>query len=311
MLPAKPWKTEAVMRFCISVVVCIFAGVVVTGMVQEAGAGGKAGTSFYVVSCAALLCFLGTLAALRRSWRAVEQPGDDMGRVIGVFAVPLVLFYSGFFLEAWVPRLLGKAETETHIPGVTQMVISVLFADGGALLLIWLFLREHRMTWLEGFGFGNEGLRSALFGLLSGSLFLPIAWGLQMTSWFVLTHWHIQPAEQLAIQTLQTAAGWGQRLTLGLVTIVLAPAAEELSFRGIFYPWLKGLGRPRLALWGTSLVFALMHFNAVSFVPLFALSIMMTLLYEKTGNLLAPFSTHALFNGVNFSMLYWVDKQPL
>ena len=28
-------------------------------------------------------------------------------------------------------------------------------------------------------------------------------------------------------------------------------------------------------------------------------------------NLLAPMAAHALFNGLNFMMLFWVDRQPL
>jgi membrane protease YdiL (CAAX protease family) len=31
-------------------------------------------------------------------------------------------------------------------------------------------------------------------------------------------------------------------------------------------------------------------------------------LYEKTNNLLAPITAHALFNGVNFVMLYVSDN---
>jgi membrane protease YdiL (CAAX protease family) len=84
---------------------------------------------------------------------------------------------------------------------------------------------------------------------------------------------------------------------------------EEIFFRGMLYPAIKQAGFPRLAIWGVSLLFALVHFNLVSFIPLFVLAILLTALYEYTDNLLAPISAHALFNALNFAMLYLFEKQ--
>jgi membrane protease YdiL (CAAX protease family) len=44
--------------------------------------------------------------------------------------------------------------------------------------------------------------------------------------------------------------------------------------------------------------------NLVTFVPLLVLALALTLVYEKTGNLLAPITTHAMFNALNFAMLW-------
>ena len=105
------------------------------------------------------------------------------------------------------------------------------------------------------------------------------------------------------------AGTWLPRLVLGVITILLAPAAEEVLFRGILYPWVKQAGYPRLALWGTALVFAAIHLNLATFVPLAVLAVALTLLYERTGNLLAPITAHALFNGFNFTLLYVFEQQ--
>jgi hypothetical protein len=74
----------------------------------------------------------------------------------------------------------------------------------------------------------------------------------------------------------------------GVVAIVVAPVVEEILFRGILYPAIKELGRPRLALWGTAILFALSHENAMSLLPLTFLALVLTWLYERTDNLLAP-----------------------
>jgi membrane protease YdiL (CAAX protease family) len=117
---------------------------------------------------------------------------------------------------------------------------------------------------------------------------------------------HLKPEEQQAVQTLQLASAWVARVALGAVTILLAPVAEEILFRGILYPWIKKEGFPRLALWSSALLFAAVHANLMTFLPLLVLAIALTLLYEKTDNLLAPITAHAVFNGMNFMALYYV-----
>jgi membrane protease YdiL (CAAX protease family) len=85
---------------------------------------------------------------------------------------------------------------------------------------------------------------------------------------------------------------------------VLAPAAEEMLFRGILYPAIKQAGFPRLALWGTALLFAAIHLNLVTFFPLMVLALGLTWLYERTDNLWSSIIAHALFNAMNFVILY-------
>ena len=95
---------------------------------------------------------------------------------------------------------------------------------------------------------------------------------------------------------------------MSTVTILLAPFGEEMLFRGVVYPWIKQAGFPRLALWLSALIFAAFHVNLATFLPLFVLALALTILYERTNNLLAPVCAHALFNGFNFVQLYLSQK---
>jgi len=63
-----------------------------------------------------------------------------------------------------------------------------------------------------------------------------------------------------------------------------------------------------LALWGTAGLFALIHFNLLTFLPLMALALVLTYLYERTNNLLAPIAAHSFFNALNFGLLYYFQK---
>ena len=80
---------------------------------------------------------------------------------------------------------------------------------------------------------------------------------------------------------------------LGVFAVVLAPVAEEFIFRGMLFPFVKQLGCPKLAWFGVSFLFALIHMNAATFLPLFVLALALTWLYEQTDNLLAPIIAHA------------------
>jgi hypothetical protein len=86
---------------------------------------------------------------------------------------------------------------------------------------------------------------------------------------------------------------------------VIAPVAEEFIFRGMLFPFVRQLGHPRLAWFGVSALFALIHDDRAIFVPLFVLALALTWLYEKTGNLLAPIAAHALFNAANLVLLHF------
>jgi hypothetical protein len=78
----------------------------------------------------------------------------------------------------------------------------------------------------------------------------------------------------------------------------------------MLFPFIKQLGWPKLAWFGTSFLFALIHLNVPTFVPLFVFALALTWLYERTDNLLAPITAHALFNATNLVMLLYQLQHP-
>jgi hypothetical protein len=104
---------------------------------------------------------------------------------------------------------------------------------------------------------------------------------------------------------LQVSVTLEQRVVFGLAAVLLAPVVEEILFRGILYPAIKQRGYPGFALWGTSLLFAAIHSNLMTFVPLTVLALALVWLYEKTDTLLAPIAAHAVFNAANFFLFVY------
>lgn len=214
-----------------------------------------------------------------------------------------------FCLAVIIANLLQKAGLAAFQPpdGFGAVLLGTLGFQGVAWLLILFFLRQHQVGWREALGVcGPQLPRALLLALLLAIAILPVAWGLQIISMDALTRAGWPPEEQLAVTLLANTKSWWMRIYLGAFAVVLAPVAEEFIFRGMLYPLVKQLGSPRYALFGTSAVFALIHLDAGTLVPLFVLALALTWLYEKTDNLLAPITAHALFNATNLVLLlFW------
>jgi membrane protease YdiL (CAAX protease family) len=298
MLSEKPWRTDAVLRLVSRMVICIFMGSLVlpaAAVVPElphAGAVlrlGLAGAAFGLFGWALVL--------LGRPWRLETFTRD--------FILLLGCCYGGLFLTWWSVRLEGGASTGEN--PVLRVMIALLSFQGAALFLVHRFLREHGVGWAEAFGLRRDWRRALLLGVVAAVAFMPVAWGLQRASIWILERLHVEVQDQVAVQVLRDAGSLGSRLLLGVATVVLVPAAEESLFRGILYPAVRRWGFPRLAWWGTAVLFGATHCNLVTFVPLTVLALGLIWLYEKTDNLLAPVAAHTCFNAMGCVILYFVE----
>lgn len=91
---------------------------------------------------------------------------------------------------------------------------------------------------------------------------------------------------------------------LVLVAIVLAPIVEEIIFRGCIYRFFKSKMTIFAAQAASGVIFALMHDNLLSFLPLILVGIVLAKVYEKTGNLSVAIWFHAFFNSFSLIMLF-------
>ena len=140
----------------------------------------------------------------------------------------------------------------------------------------------------------------------------------------------------------QDASPWSVVLALASA-VVAAPLAEELLFRGVLQPWLASClarvgrrgpgaagpasassaeiatdpvatappdrGRGTFAIVAASLLFAAMHAAQMPApIALFVLSLVLGILYDRTGGLVAPITLHALFNATSTVALLFASK---
>ena len=80
-----------------------------------------------------------------------------------------------------------------------------------------------------------------------------------------------------------------------LVSLILAPVAEEVLFRGVLYQVVRRLGQQPAAVVST-LAFAALHFQ-LALVPEFVLlGGILTLVFERTRSLYPVIGLHAAYN---------------
>jgi len=176
--------------------------------------------------------------------------------------------------------------------------------------MVHLFLRQHDVGWRDFLGLRRAGVNAAVLrGALVALIVLPVAHLLAEYAAAALTAIESKaPAPQHAIEVLKGSNTPGKQMLFAFTAVVLAPLMEEILFRGVLYAVIKEAGHPRAALWLSSLAFAAIHANKMSFVPLMFFAVILALLYERTGRLIAPIAAHAAFNAANIIMhLAWVN----
>jgi len=220
--------------------------------------------------------------------------------VAGLFLC-LFLGFSGQIVLTRLLPALGEPFKE-----FLSFVTTILAFHGATLVLVSFFLRSHQINWPMFLGLDqiHRG-KTLLWATVVGLVAVPLALALTYGSAELLERFGRQAEPQFVVQVLQVSQSLPKRILITLAAVLVAPAAEESLFRGVLYPAVKQQGYPRLALWGTALLFASIHANLMTFIPLTLFAVALVLLYEKTGMLLAPILAHAAFNAVNAFLIFF------
>jgi len=176
-------------------------------------------------------------------------------------------------------------------------------------LAAWLacHLKRRRLSWRATFGKIPASPGRTL--LTAGLFFLAVLPPIGLAAWasdFILTRLGIPPESQLVVQFLvdPKQPRWLQWY-LCFAAVGIAPIVEEIGFRGILLPALSRVCGPWLAVAAVSALFAGVHFNLVSFLPLFVLAMGLSVAYVLAESVLSAILIHALFNGVSISALLY------
>ncbi len=199
---------------------------------------------------------------------------------------------------ASLTRKISGGELTTSMQFIAQTIV----LDWLGLVLIGALLLRRGWTWRAAFGLELRG-RVLLCGVLFFLAVLPFFWFYSNLAELGLRWCGFTPKlQEVAIAITDDQPLAARLYLLGVATLV-APFFEELLFRGIFLPVFARHLRVGWAIACVALLFAAIHVNVASLLPLFVMSVAFSLAYLYSGNLLVPVLMHGLFNAFNLALL--------
>lgn len=194
-----------------------------------------------------------------------------------------------FFLPQIQALLLTQNQTNFILIALFELItigVIIVFVKGYGLKLTDIGLKKFKLSDL---------------GLALGAFFIYFAASVVIS--FIASS--LVPFDQNQVQDIGFSNPQGLELLMIFVAIViLAPLAEELLFRGFIF---QGLRR-RLPFWPTAIIvsalFGLVHFQINVGLDVFALSLVLCWLRERTGSLWPGIMLHATKNLLAFLLLF-------
>jgi membrane protease YdiL (CAAX protease family) len=254
------------------------------------------------------------LCGLWLLWRFVLSPRAPRAEArLPEWKIPAIDFacYTFFAIAGFIAlsALAGVAVRHIHLSSDATKVLGGAVQDIGLLLGLYgfhLFYRKHAPV---------TEVRSPVSSIIkSGATTFFIAMLLvdvTILIWsFALTKLGLPMANQEFVDIAQsTGSGW-LKASLMAIAVVLAPATEEIVFRGGLFRYF----RTRIPRWTaiglTSFLFGALHVSwdsslvgLPSFAPMVVLAMVFCLAYERTGSLGTVIVAHALFNTYTFVLV--------
>jgi len=171
-----------------------------------------------------------------------------------------------------------------------------------ALIAMSLYFR--RLPWSTAFGLRGRGvLREAGWGILILLGVMPMIIGYNFVAQMIMEWLNYAPPVQDVTRIISDSSSLTTRIYFALLAVVIAPAVEEMLFRGILLPaFTRSMGvRPAIAV--VSVLFALVHGHLPSAVPLFMLSVSLCLAYLYRGSLITSIAMHSFFNSLTIAVI--------
>jgi uncharacterized protein len=92
--------------------------------------------------------------------------------------------------------------------------------------------------------------------------------------------------------------------------LLVAPIAEEIFFRGLFFPVVARTGGAVVAVLVTGAIFSFMHRTQLAWswgpmLVLFGVGVVLTVVRARTKSVAASWITHVAYNGTLFALLFY------
>jgi membrane protease YdiL (CAAX protease family) len=216
-----------------------------------------------------------------------------------IFGLGAVRVLAAFFVAS-----LGLAEPNVEPDGKPILVFTVLLllAQTAAILAAVhvIAIRKHGLSWAE------VGLRPAesrwyIRSVAVGGFMVPMVGLIN----YLIGQIEGRPFENPQIYAIAPDGfSWMGLILMIVMAGAVAPIAEEIAFRGVFFPWL----RERIGLFAgvvlSAIAFAMVH-GVVQLMPSLAVvGAVLAVLYHRCGSLYPVIVAHGVFNTIMIVALY-------
>lgn len=214
-------------------------------------------------------------------------------------------------------------ESPAGLPGLGEgwtaaVLLSGAAASAAVVLPLSVLAHRNRFSTTGGL-WGKPGARTFGWGLLGFALILGASAALEVGLRAVVGAQAMERFDASLQARLTGVLARPEVLAFSIpIAGILAPAAEELVFRGFFFralrEWLgKGRG-PRGAFWGAALLsglgFAAVHGDPVVLPVIVAFGVVLAWVYERSGSIVAPMAAHMLHNTTTLLALAFLLRPP-
>ncbi len=194
------------------------------------------------------------------------------------------------------------------------IIVHTSFLDVTTVFFMVFLIKQKgsRLHDLIGFDFPKIPLQEIWLGIRTYFVALPLFMVILVTLVYIANRFSYEPPPHPLVEVLlkdQTTPPWILSYSL-FVACIVGPIVEEIFFRGFFYPAVRkylGIGWTMVI---TAVLFAAVHENIFSFVPILFLGFVLCYLYEKRSNLLSCITLHMIHNTA-FLVYFFLMKSVL
>lgn len=161
---------------------------------------------------------------------------------------------------------------------------------GGGIFNVWLLAGLRRGATLQDLGFR----RFEWWWLPAAVIVAALTW--VVSGWLQIAAQHLFPSAQNT-QCTSVKNDYSHAFVLAVFVVsVMAPLAEETIFRGFIYGWLAKVMPVGFAVVISGAFFGAVHGVLLLFIPLWAVGIVLALVYRGSNSLWPGVVVHSLFN---------------
>jgi hypothetical protein len=187
-------------------------------------------------------------------------------------------------------------------PGL-PLVLGVLLFQTLAILgaIHFVVLRKYGLRWAD-LGLRPSTPKWHRRGLALAVLLLPMVAAINGVLMTQVTDGEFHNPQLVAVAP--DGFSWPALISMLVMAGVVAPFGEELVFRGLLFPWLRGHLGVIAAAVVSGLIFAILHGVPILIPALTAIGTALALLYHRCGSLWPVILAHGAFNGIMVILLY-------